>query len=320
MGKRCIHGLALSAVSLSAAGVTMDAGAAESTMRERELLPRFSLYNPSYLGVANQGGDNSHSEFFYSFRYRLTDQRAFGLGQDNYLFFAYTGAFDFYWTPTRGDTRDSGPVINRLNNPEIHYRFYLNKGELAEKLREEASSQAFVYIDAAVGHESNGQTISNQQALDAAGPHGIDLVSRSWNYISLETKYKFKGQQCSELLGCNGLDATLRWFFTQGREDTIFWDPQNHATITQYDGLRAQFMQEWNPDGDGTPRQALWATYRTGISKPFARNSITANGHLQLSLWGLKPLLFVRYFYGYGRTISDYTRHDSYWLVGFRFR
>jgi hypothetical protein len=54
-----------------------------------------------------------------------------GYEQRNEFFLAYTGEFDFYW-----NTRDSSPVVNRINNPGAHYRRHINlTGERGVRLR-----------------------------------------------------------------------------------------------------------------------------------------------------------------------------------------
>ena len=106
--------------------------------------PRFTSHKLNYVGfVPNTQDTESHVEMFYSFKYRISDLKINeNYTFDNYLFLAYTGKFDFFW-----GSKDSSPVINRLNNPELHYIKFLSaprkEGEFIHR-----------HIDIAYGHES----------------------------------------------------------------------------------------------------------------------------------------------------------------------
>ena len=299
--------------------INIDANAVETTSFEvlEDNAPRFKSYKPNYVGfIPNTHDTDAHVEMFYSFKYRISDIRINENHPfDNYLFLAYTGKFDFFW-----GSKDSSPVINRLNNPELHYRRYLSapgkEGNFIHK-----------YIDFSYGHESNGQVISDITSFLDAGNDAIDHVSRGWDYLSFDYKFEINNKN-----GCDFIDtscfygyAYLRTFLHDGIlqgavEDEIFWDPAINTRIEDFDGVRLIFGKE-HPFGKGKfPTKGVWVNYRTGISSPGKNNSFSLNYRKEIHLWDFKLPLYARYFNGYGNEIVTYHKRDRIVMFGLQFR
>ena len=96
-------------------------------------------------------------------------------------YLSYTGQFDFYL-----GTRNSGPVINRVSNPALHFQV----------LPSQKNKYFFDYIDLGIEHRSNGQTteidetdrrgiLQTQRAYENGDYAYLDGISRGANYISL---------------------------------------------------------------------------------------------------------------------------------------
>lgn len=279
--------------------------------------PRFDSYKPNYVGyIPDRGDTEAHIEMLYSIKYRISDIKINeNRPYDNYLFLAYTGKFDFFW-----GSKDSSPVINRLNNPELHYRRYLSNPY-------EETNFSHKYIDFAYGHESNGQVISDAVSFSNSGPDAIDHVSRGWDYISAEYKFELYNKPDCEFveLSCFYGHIYVRSFqndgLLQGKiEDRIFWDPTVDAKIEDFDGLRLIFGKE-HPFGDNLfPTKGIWITYTTGISSPGEHNSFTLNYRKQFHIWDFKIPVYIRYFNGYGNEIVTYHTRDRIIMLGLQFR
>jgi outer membrane phospholipase A len=297
---------------------------------------KFKSYRPNYMVYVPREGDDpsqddEHLEVFYSFKYRMTENKAFKcLDNNNYGFLAYTGKFDFYTdifheTP---DSRDSSPVINRLSNPELHYRVYLSP--------EDKQSGFFNrYIDFAFGHESNGQTLdvdSYEAFRDNTkdGVHFVDYISRGWDYWSFEYKleYDSKSDCGSKAFSCLYGHFYTRKFISDGPlqgaiDDEIFWPTtiNTDAQIENFDGLRLIFGKEHTSEPGNPPSRGYWITYRTGIRSAGKFNTFTINLRQDVSFFGLFEMpLYIKYFNGYGRELTTYHEKDTELSIGLQFR
>ena len=285
-------------------------------------------YRDNYVSQMPEfSGNEKHSEFFFSFWHPITDENAFFQDISNFSFISYVGKFDFFWVLDGGETRASGPVVNRLNNPEIHYRI----GWLPFFGQ---TDPAVEYLDLAFGHESNGQTIDDVDTFYREierGRNAIDSVSRGWDYISLEARSALFGAEDSN--GNKGayLTVNLRNYFQNGglshKEDDIFWDITNSSRIEEFDGLRLSFEYKrldaalFNDSGAGgfLLGANLSIDIRTGISSAFDNVSTTTDLSFLISILDFHLPLFVRYFDGYGDEIVRYHEHSSYRAFGLKF-
>lgn len=153
---------------------------------------RLTAYEPNYFIYRTGSNDENALRVHYSFKYMLADKKLNAgsvLFDKNSIFASYTGEFDFYV-----GTRESSPVVNRINNPAFHFRHSLSDNKPCDE-----DKGRFEWIDFSLEHKSNGQ------AEDAGSPRGaeraaraytendryyFDTVSRSSNFIAMEAKYK----------------------------------------------------------------------------------------------------------------------------------
>ncbi len=282
---------------------------------------RLQAYLPTYVVyVPETDTDDTQLEVHYSFKYRLSDERLIhSIKHNNELYLSYTGKFDFYWTPG-GASRESSPVINRLNNPELHYQV---------NLKPKFSPGLFVHrsIDFALGHESNGQSIDNLASFNDQGVYALDYVSRGWDYLSLNYQFEVNNKEDCRYVewSCISGELYLRSFFEDGPfqgeiEDEIFWDPTVSARIEDYDGLRLTLGKEHSSGINNFPTRGFWLTYRTGIANTGDNNSFTLNLRKEVSFFGIKLPLYLKYFNGYGSELVSYHRKDKILMLGLQLR
>ncbi|MGV6816770.1 MAG: hypothetical protein ACWA44_05810 [Thiotrichales bacterium] len=268
----------------------------------------FSVYNPTFViyRTDSLSNDSEHIEFDFSTKYRIKDSRFY----DFYL--AYTGRFDFFWR-----SRESSPVINRLNNPELLFRVDDGVGTNGG------------YYQVAYGHESNGQAIGDQVAYDNfTGPYRDDYVSRGWDYISFTGQWYIDGGNiaCTNSPRCMNLRLTARGFLEEGLlqdkiEDEIYRLNHQKPGIQNYDGLKLR--ASW----DNTAGSSQWIEdlgvsliLNTGIGRPFEFNTWEVEAYATLKINTSRWPLFLRYHNGYVEEISDYDLKTSYVSLGLVFR
>lgn len=297
-------------------------------------IEKFKSYKPNYVVYVPKEGntpaeDDEHLEVYYSFKYRISNEKIHGkLSYNNYYYLSYTGKFDFYTdifheTP---ESRKSSPVINRLSNPEIHYRAYLSSKNQKQGLFSK-------YIDVAFGHESNGQTldINSYEAYrdnTQDGVHFVDYISRGWDYLSAEYKYEYNKKNCdAEYFSCLYGHIYVRRFYNygplqKGIDDDIFWpDTVNtDAKIKYFDGIRLILGKEFPSEPGSPPDKGYWINYRTGINKTGKYNSFTLNVRHDVGLFGFKLPVYLRYFNGYGKELTTYHERDREISIGLQFR
>lgn len=165
---------------------------------------RFQPFEPNYGIWQRTEDDDQALEAHYSFKYLFTapdctdkhrskketmKQCIEGYWNRWDAFIAYTGEFDFYMK-----TRDSSPVVNRINNPTIHARRYMGE-------KNGGRFSTLGYLDFAFQHLSNGQTFDAEAMgngvfvtqteflIDPNSPF-FDSVSRSVNFISVEARFR----------------------------------------------------------------------------------------------------------------------------------
>jgi hypothetical protein len=181
---------------------------------------------------------------------------------------AYNGLYDFY-----AGTLSSGPVISRLQNPELFF-----------------SARHFDHFNVKFGwaHESNGMFITHKGQFDTistALPHlpddsmpyrPQDFASMGWNYWDLETKwdgniYKFQ----YTLFGIGKYyfnQDDLVGFDDDKLEDTSFFVPiKGKVGIPNYNGIILGATLDWIY----MQRRNLMISvvYNTGYRDPFTYNS-----------------------------------------------
>ena len=279
---------------------------------------------PNYMVWAipqdNDLNDESHAEFFLSLKYpfyfkKQDDNKPKKVDKSfhDYLpdrgYVIYNGLYDFYVTD---GLYDSSPVISRLQNLGMAAEWDFNQGK--DKLR--------------IGwiHESNGQVLDpddlaqfEHKRLDKGDDFALSSVSRGWDFLQFRFErsshlelddyrqgwwryhFELRGYFCD----CQGL-----WFFD--REDEIWWELGNKATIAEYDGMRFMAEKVFNP----FQKQFLVRTeFKTGI-----RDFSNFSGKLTLGYKLNNTRLTAFYFNGYGKEPSTYHLRAKYVGVGVEFR
>jgi outer membrane phospholipase A len=270
----------------------------------------FALYN-KMRNPGWAGADESALRAFFSFKYtvfgqhyvpkraRLPDQVAAAECKptDIEIFLSYTGSFDFYV-----GTRDSGPVINRLNNPAIGLRVPLRK-----VLPWGDADDNFIF---SLEHRSDGQVLDPYDPLVrerannayATGNHAyFDAMSRGSNFVGLAVELTD--------FGTDWFDLRLKWRQHFDQESAVTWGPLANANprISDYDRLQLQ------------------ASYRTGFGWLDAGWRIGSKG-VKTDSWTFgwqAPSrhfpLYIRYHRGPMNTLANYTQRQDSIGIGLRF-
>lgn len=246
----------------------------------------------------------------YSFKYSVLGcpaeprHRSEGFGDVNgsssEVFLAYTGQFDFYL-----GTRPSGPVINRVSNPGLHWRLPLKSW-----MTELADNTSVVL---SVEHRSDGQVFEPtlgrgpdiaQQAYDQRDRAFFDTLSRGANFVALHA-------QGDQRIGGLRLDlqATLRAYLSQ--DSAITWGPLRNSgyRIQDYDRL---WMRAGVDTGDLGYWEFAWRLGDQGL-----RTDSQTWGWQAPAKWSLP--FYVRVHRGPMNTLSNYTQRQDSIGIGLRF-
>lgn len=311
-----------------------------SVCKERE---RFRSYQPNYAIWQQTDGDEDSLEAHYSFRYLFSEPDCMTPYRANRrtaretlkcikkhnrrkeFFFTFTGEFDFYVS-----SRDSGPVINRISNPALHFRKYLGKST-------NLGAMSLRWLDLGLEHRSNGQVVEADVTIDDPGSADFgrfrtqvefesnnheyfDALSRSANYLSIEGKFqvgKYYDQDeslCDTTAKCMQLYVSVKPFYSNVEADVTWGSLANtDVTFSDYDRLR---IIAANKFADDVELSLEWTIGDEG----FDTDSININLGYPISVWGMKLPLYIRYHHGPMNTLSDYTREQNAWGIGLRFR
>jgi hypothetical protein len=224
---------------------------------------------------------------------------------DAEVFLSYTGQFDFYM-----GTRPSGPVINRISNPGLHWRVapkWLPKG-LSDVTSWELSLE----------HRSDGQVFepTTPQGSEIANRAYrlqdralFDTISRGANYLGVQALWVPTG----DLAGFD-LRAKARLYLT--RDSNITWGPlaNQGVTIAGYDLL--ELKGGWDAGRVGR----LEATWRVG-NRGLRGDSLDFSWEVspQVMPAKLQLPLYVRMHVGPMNTLSNYTQRQDSLGIGLRF-
>jgi len=320
---------------------------------------RFSAYQPNYAIYQYTAHDENAMEVRYSFRYlfsrphcmpqKLRDESdserlqnpfryqenlpdlhcLMSFAKRNEYFFTYTGQFDFYLF-----SRDSGPVINRISNPAIHYRKnFENLGfdHLAVK-----------WLSVSLEHRSNGQVISADNRVNDSGSvdngrlqteveyqkgnyRYFDALSRNSNYVALETKLNIgrdtrDAAQCVEAPDCVTLWLSAKLFYF-GLEDNVNWGPDaaKNPSLADYDMLRIVLNDQYLTSHSGFP-EFIWGLEWTLGKQLLDTDSLDLHVTFpSVITGGYKIPWFIRAHFGPMNNLSDYTRAQNSIGIGVRF-
>lgn len=282
---------------------------------EPQILERLLPYEPSYCIYRNANDDEDAIRAHYSFKFVLNPDN----NPINHEFFLkYTGEFDFYMS-----SRASGPVINRISNPGIHYMFTKRNGS------------CFKNFILGYEHRSNGQVTEVKSASEAAiaqqayqqNKHEFfDGISRGSDYYSLGLGF---------FLYNVNINSKIKLY---KREDSdITWGPLagKDVSILDYDIFTINGSYRNKIFGINTETSLTWTFGR----EYFDTDSIDADLMLDLRLLGwikyfdyaknnnflyevseiLLPFYF-RYHYGPMFTLSNYTEVKRSFGMGLKFQ
>lgn len=269
------------------------------------------MYEPNTLGFTKDGDDRTFMDFKLSVRTQLfpgTFTEWFG--SSSAVYFAYTGRLAQYI-----GTRDSSPVVGKRYNPKLFYRYWYKECHGNESCPDS-------YFDFGYAHESNGQSINSQAALDAAKsaelskPNGsanfaYDNISRGWDYLEAKLKSEKlidKGGMKTgfdfDLSAYAGIKYFLKNGLLQGRpeefDSTWETDPEGKQR-KQVDGL--DFMAKGIAYINSSEAIKYAFSLTTGYARPFQYNTVRLELGAKAKDW--LPLV-VWYQKGYNSDLAQY--------------
>lgn len=285
---------------------------------------RFRGYEPNYFLYRYAKGDENAIRAHYSFRYVLTKPDCMtayrhGLSSrketrdclENWhthreVYLMYTGAFDFYM-----GTRTSGPVVNRISNPGIHYRQYVKYN----------SVPGLQWWDIGLEHKSDGQTVDARDTVnDPTSPNFgsyvaqveyengnhqyFDSISRDTNYVLGEVHYTYYPW---------AVWARLKFFYFSN-DDKVTWGPYANTGIkmADFDLVRIVVSRKFEHVLDEV--HAEWTVGLKGASTDSLNLGVAKTVHI----FGLALPIYIQAHFGPLNTLSDYTRSQTMYGIGLR--
>lgn len=287
--------------------------AALAENRFKQYKPNSVLLRGESLGQSDKG---KHLEYNFSTKYLIYNSSSHS------TFLAYTGRFDFFWS-----SRDSSPVVNRLNNPEINSRWLTRATD--------AGQSGIDYLQFAYGHESNGQDIDTQEKyLSDTRLFADDHISRGWDYLAVEAKFRHywnsertqgDNNRCANVSNCTEFWFTYKGILSEGllqkeKEDKRFNTNRKAGGIRDFDGLQFIVSHEWQKSSKRIYAREISLKLTTGANKPFRNNSyeLSLRGTTKLVSW--KIPLYISYRNGYLEELSDFSQRGQSLAIGLKFR
>ena len=306
---------------------------------------RFSTYEPLYAVKQKTADDESSLRAQYSFRYALfipdclseygasmrngesamPDERRKEIAEKarscllqydahTEFFLSYTGMFDFYM-----NTRDSGPVVNRISNPGGHYRRTLMFGP--------RQGINIAWVDVGFEHKSDGQTTNpNDRVTDPTSPNFgrfraqvefeqgnhayIDSISQDTNYVMVSTLVAI-GERTD-------LELRYKPFYVWDKT-VITWGPMADQNVKVSDYDRFRFGFSFRVGDEKTRRndeRRFFADWTIG-DKALKTDSLDLGLYWPSRVLNLDVPLFVRMHFGPMNTLSDFTREQNSLGIGF---
>lgn len=282
---------------------------------------RLLAHEHTYVGYAKDERNQPHLDFQVSPKYLMfassADTTAHWVGDDPGVAsprpqFELFGAATIRASQYIG-TRESSPVVARRFNPELFLRHNHASG---------------AHVDLSFGHESNGQSGTEDPDGDPATPLTVaelDKISRGWDYVGLSFDVPVEAT-LGGVLRLRSVQAGGRLFLDhgplQGRKEEFVAgvDPSNEER-THYDGLRVTLRTELvDLDPVFAAPSQLDVTYMTGISAAGQRSTVRVEWQmphvpflpvlsLPFTVWGQT---------GYNSDLAHF--YEDRGTVGFGFR
>ena len=265
--------------------------------------------------------DDNASEINISMRYLFRSETEEGGNAKVYdfePFFSYTGRLDFYWLGQ--NTRSSGPIVSRYQNPALHFRRY--------DLRQPNALDRTEWFDAAVEHISNGQPLDaakNKQlvlrAYQVQDRSTIDSISRTAATVAItlerNTELPFRP------FGLRN-ELNVKWFAKRfGQEAEVFWGPHANENLdfNDFQIVRLQWklrLEDESKSANRLPRQ-FSAEMNIG-SKGLSEDSWNFAFFWPQDIPHIGVIPFsVTVHRGPMNNMSDYTKSQNSVAVGFAF-
>lgn len=297
---------------------------------------RFMPYGTSYAIWQETEDDEQALEAHYSFLFSIYDCRRSKKirGGDNSsaaelkprceswdfwqpaVFVSYTGEFDFYM-----GTRDSGPVVNRLNNPALH--LYTRIGGDGPSTPKTDRLTGIRYLDISVEHRSNGQVteidelnadglLRTQVAYNNDDHEFFDTLSRGSNYVGVRM-----GTHNRKMINWQ---VGYKAYFTRNAE--VNWGPLagTGVNIDDFDLVQIGFGKSFF-DRSGKSSVLNFSLNYTVGKKGFETDSADLSVAVPLTAFSGTtqfPLL-LRVHHGPMDTLSNYTKSVTSVGLGFSF-
>lgn len=293
--------------------------------------------------------DQTAMEVDYSFKYILyncdyafnykTEKREPSCKDDEWkgeLYFSFAGRFDFYVDLAGEDYgRASGPVINRISNPALHWRIYPKEGKTPIK------NLTLEWFDIGVEHRSNGQVVEiferdtdpgsptvgqllTQIAYDNDDHAYFDGLSRGANYLKLSANFRGgKGRadvnECNHTDQCAMYSLSAKIYATDDSEVNWGQLASKDVSIRDYDIVRLGYTNKFHTFRSKRPSMTVNAEYTFGkdffgtdsldivIARPFE------------TIHGLKWPWYIKIHLGPMSSLSNYSKPANSVGVGFLF-
>ncbi len=312
---------------------------------------RLSAYQPNYAIWENSEDDEESLEVHYSFRYLLYNQECkmadYIAGKVSAqetleclkkyekrweVYLTYTGEFDFYF-----QTRDSGPVINRISNPAVQVRKYCDNGNLVPGV-------TLAWLNVAAEHRSDGQVVEidervtdpssayygkyKTQAAYEQGDHEyFDSLSRGANYISLEGKFEVGGYYDKSTLDCKGTGKCFElWIsykpFYITEDSAVNWGPLagKGVDISDYDRVKVVLSNTFPTGLSWLTEPEVSGAWTVG-DEGADTDSFDIDIFLPIDFEGWWRLpLYMRYHHGPMASLSNYTQEQDSFGIGIKLR
>jgi hypothetical protein len=296
-------------------------------------LPRFQPHGLNYIIWKETEGDDGALRAHYSFKYAIYDCRRKrpDSGEMNALnckknadlqpsvFFSYTGEFDFYM-----GTRDSSPVINRMNNPALHINTLIDQKDWRKT--KDINSWKIRFIDLGIEHRSNGQdkdvdelndngALRTVVAYDEGDDEFFDSISRSADYLS------FAVGSMNIARDANNYKVSLKAYLDD--DSDVNWGSKagDQPSFQDYDVVRIYLSKKLDfVESSWLPSLTLATEYTIG-EEMLDTDSADVMLIAQLRFFDgtLELPLFAKAHFGPMDTLSNYTDSVTSFGVGFAF-
>lgn len=267
---------------------------------------RLSAYEQNHLGWTRDDNsvESGYMDAQMSFKFRAWE----GGDSDRFAaFFAFSTRFSQYI-----ETIESSPVVGKRYNPLLFLRTHVDNRQ--------------GYLDAGLAHESNGQSITTEEAYiaerqkyahsDGEPDFARNSISRGWDYVF--TDWTHCWLRCSDSYAIDGLGRfTTKLEFQYYLDDGPFqgnpeeyndWEGGSERHRKEYDGIGLTSDYRINSGClgiDGFGCSISWE-YRTGYDGAFENST----NRLQLAVdkfWILPPIGFWLQT-GHNSSLVDYYR------------